>query len=133
MKLADKNQARRFISLIDALYEARCRIICLAKCDPEDLFFPDASSSGAIDGANLDVMMAEAIAETQDVYRPNVSSYDALSMTEAPEVPASLPLDTLSIFSGESSCSQIPGPSLMCFVIRPRRAVCIQEGAISPN
>lgn len=53
---------------------------------------------------DVDVMMAEAVAETQDVYRPNVSSYDAPNMAEAPKAPTSaLALDTLSIFSGTSS------------------------------
>lgn len=110
LKLSDKNQARRFISLIDALYEARCRIVCLAQSKPEQLFFPDAPSmmSDVVPGDSsgsyshdIDVMMAEAVAETQDVYRPNVSAYDAPSMAEAPKPPTSaLALDTLSIFSG---------------------------------
>ncbi|KAI0930058.1 hypothetical protein AcV5_006860 [Taiwanofungus camphoratus] len=108
MKLAAKNQARRFISLIDALYEARCRIICLAETQPEGLFFPDAPAATPHgDGhgqqsTDVDVMMAEAVAETQEVYRPNVSSYDAPNMAEAPKAPSSpLALDTLSIFSGK--------------------------------
>ncbi|KZT10789.1 uncharacterized protein LAESUDRAFT_643661 [Laetiporus sulphureus 93-53] len=109
LKLSAKNQARRFISLVDALYEARCRIICLAETQPERLFFPDTppdtSNDDADSGAqssDVDVMMAEAVAETQDVYRPNVSSYDAPNMAEAPEAPAApLALDTLSIFSGK--------------------------------
>ncbi|TFK44329.1 AFG1-like ATPase-domain-containing protein [Crucibulum laeve] len=100
LPISAKNQARRFISLIDALYEARCKIICQAEADPEGLFFPDALSK--VDHEHLDVMMAEAVAETQDVYRPNVSSYDSPNMREAPAAPvALLPLDKLSIFSGE--------------------------------
>ena len=48
--------------------------------------------------------MAESVAETQDIYRPNVSSYDAHAMKEAPAPPKKpLSLDTSSIFSGESS------------------------------
>ena len=45
LKISDKNQARRFISLIDALYEARCRLICLASAPPDRLFFPDAAEN----------------------------------------------------------------------------------------
>ncbi|CAL1706731.1 unnamed protein product [Somion occarium] len=105
LKLSAKNQARRFISLIDALYESRCRLICLADAEPAELFFPDAkaSLSGEFrEARDMDVMMAEAVAETRDVYRPNVSSYDAPNMAEAPEVPtATVPLETLSIFSGK--------------------------------
>jgi protein AFG1 len=45
--------------------------------------------------------MAESVAEIQDSYRPNVSSYDAPGMAEcsaSPDTPMSL--DTLSIFLG---------------------------------
>lgn len=106
LRMSAKNQARRFISLIDALYEARCRIVCLAEAKPEQLFFPDAPSATEEEAyheqQSSDVMMAEAVAETQDVYRPNVSSYDAPNMAEAPKAPSSpLALDKLSIFSGE--------------------------------
>ncbi|KAI0690281.1 AFG1-like ATPase-domain-containing protein [Cerioporus squamosus] len=105
LRLSAKNQARRFISLIDALYEARCRIICLAEAEPEQLFFPDAPSiSAAAAGGpreDVDVMMAEAVAETQDVYRPNVSSYDAPNMAQERVPTQRLALDTLSIFSGK--------------------------------
>ena len=45
-------------------------------------------------------MMAEAVGETQDVYRPNVSSYDAPNMAEERVPTKALALDTLSIFSG---------------------------------
>ncbi|EMD37678.1 hypothetical protein CERSUDRAFT_136414 [Gelatoporia subvermispora B] len=108
LKLSAKNQARRFISLIDALYEARCRLICLAKALPEELFFPDTSTQGSgTQGSDsptntTDVIMAEAFSESQEVYRPNVSSYDAPSMTEprAP-TPTVVALDKLSIFSGK--------------------------------
>ncbi|CDO76964.1 hypothetical protein BN946_scf184281.g11 [Trametes cinnabarina] len=107
LKVSAKNQARRFISLIDALYEARCRLICLAEATPERLFFPDASAETSQDtegnhpSVDVDVMMAEAVGETQEVYRPNVSSYDAPNMERerAPSVP--LALDKLSIFSGK--------------------------------
>ncbi|KAH9942379.1 AFG1-like ATPase-domain-containing protein [Epithele typhae] len=100
LHLSAKNQARRFISLIDALYEARCRIVVLAEAAPEDLSSRRRRAGRMRDG--VDVMMAEAVAETQDVYRPNVSSYDAPNMAEEPRAPTSaLALDTLSIFSGK--------------------------------
>ncbi|PPQ68045.1 hypothetical protein CVT25_014506 [Psilocybe cyanescens] len=82
LPLSLKDQARRFISLIDALYESRCRIICLAETTPDKLFFPDATTN-----SEVDVMVAESVAETQDVYRPNVSSYDTPQMREAPAAP----------------------------------------------
>ncbi|KAF9264129.1 hypothetical protein L218DRAFT_863713 [Marasmius fiardii PR-910] len=101
LKLSAKDQARRFISLIDAMYEARCRIIVLAQTTPENIFFPDASPDGQHQTQiHDDIMMAETVAETRDTYRPNVSSYDSPEMREAP-VQRLMPLDTLSIFSGK--------------------------------
>jgi peroxisome-assembly ATPase len=111
LKVSSKNQARRFISLIDALYEARCRIICLAEVNPEYVFFPDAANTNPSttrpkDNSHvqddIDVLLAEAVGETRDVYRPNVSSYDTPNMAEAPrESPTHIPLETLSMFSGK--------------------------------
>ncbi|KAK7053155.1 hypothetical protein VNI00_003774 [Paramarasmius palmivorus] len=98
LKLSAKDQARRFISLIDALYEARCRIIILAANTPENIFFPDAIQE--IQNMQDDIMMAESVAETRDTYRPNVSSYDTPEMQEVPDEKV-MPLDTLSIFSGK--------------------------------
>ena len=111
LELSAKNQARRFISLIDALYEARCRIICLAEAPPEELFFPDAPSQEGDkilrSHEDIDMMMAEAVGETQDVYRPNVSSYDAPNMAQERTPTKALALDTLSIFSGPLSTLEV--------------------------
>ncbi|ETI22078.1 hypothetical protein G647_06149 [Cladophialophora carrionii CBS 160.54] len=38
---AHKNEARRFITLLDALYEARCRLVVQADAPPDKLFFPE--------------------------------------------------------------------------------------------
>ncbi|KAF5377699.1 hypothetical protein D9757_009371 [Collybiopsis confluens] len=104
LHLSTKDQARRFISLIDALYEARCRLVVLAETLPEKLFFPDAVNSEESGTKQRheqdDIMMKESVAESRDVYRPNVSSYIAPSMKEAP-AERRLSLDTLSIFSGK--------------------------------
>lgn len=45
MTLMQKNQARRMITLLDAVYEAGCRLIVLADAGPDDLFFPDAEGA----------------------------------------------------------------------------------------
>ncbi|KAF5357382.1 hypothetical protein D9758_005841 [Tetrapyrgos nigripes] len=87
LKLSDKDKARRFISLIDALYEARCKIIILAESMPEGIFFPDAAvtttnMSRSTKLEEMDIMMAESVGETRDTYRPNVSAYDAPSKDE---------------------------------------------------
>ena len=40
-----KNEARRFITLLDALYEARCKLLVSAAAGPDDLFFPDSATT----------------------------------------------------------------------------------------
>lgn len=101
LKLSARDQARRFISLIDALYEARCKLICIAQSNPEDIFFPDALQKAfGDDGYESDIMMIESVSESRDVYRPNVSSYRSPEMAQEPAAPSAIALDQLSIFSG---------------------------------
>ena len=45
LTLLQKNQARRLITLLDAVYEAGCRLVVLADSAPDDLFFPDAKEA----------------------------------------------------------------------------------------
>lgn len=86
-----KNEARRFISLLDALYEARCKLFISAQATPDTLFFPNLRtsrrSSLSVDGkehdwtvaTNEDTLHAETFAEVhQDLTEPfrlNISSY----------------------------------------------------------
>ncbi|KAL7936643.1 AFG1-like ATPase domain-containing protein [Trichoderma chlorosporum] len=92
-----KNEARRFITLLDAMYEARCKLIIRAESPPDDLFFPEASplaasssedsnrSHGDADAGANDATYSETVAEVyQDQispFRPNVSYYDTRSAT----------------------------------------------------
>ncbi|TFK26508.1 hypothetical protein FA15DRAFT_654338 [Coprinopsis marcescibilis] len=105
--LSSKNQARRFISLIDALYESKCKLICLADGVPERIFFPDAvSATSRPEIDNSDLMLAETIVESQEYYRPNVSSYSSAGIEEQEQKQHTsrtmgLALDSLSIFSGQ--------------------------------
>lgn len=78
----------RMITLLDALYEARCKLIIRAAAGPDSLFFPETTASltdggAAPDRVNSDATYAETISEIyQDQtspFRPNVSSYDASS------------------------------------------------------
>ncbi|EXJ58949.1 hypothetical protein A1O7_06380 [Cladophialophora yegresii CBS 114405] len=92
---AHKNEARRFITLLDALYEARCRLVIQADAPPDKLFFPDARlRSGTTDSTNVaqnflderdsesepdDSITSEAFSEIyQDStapFRPNITTY----------------------------------------------------------
>lgn len=44
LTLTLKNEARRFITLLDALYECKCRLIISAAAPPDSLFFPDMTT-----------------------------------------------------------------------------------------
>ncbi|KAJ8102043.1 AFG1-like ATPase-domain-containing protein [Lipomyces tetrasporus] len=82
-----KNQARRLITLLDALYECRVRLIIRADRPPDDLFFPDAKlGKNAVedtaigekvsDADSLELeMYSEVDLDLSTPYRPNVSSY----------------------------------------------------------
>ncbi|KAF2759504.1 hypothetical protein EJ05DRAFT_300378 [Pseudovirgaria hyperparasitica] len=91
LSLQQKNEARRFITLLDALYEARCKLLVSAAAGPDDLFFPETRISGQAsqdgdDSVKEDAVYAETFSEAyQDVtepFRPNVSSYDAASRSD---------------------------------------------------
>jgi peroxisome-assembly ATPase len=84
-----KNEARRFITLLDALYEARCKLLISAATGPDDLFFPETRqrSNHSADASNRkdttqhhdDGVYPETFSEIyQDAtapFRPNISSY----------------------------------------------------------
>ncbi|KAK3682119.1 AFG1-like ATPase-domain-containing protein [Podospora appendiculata] len=93
LSVAMKNEARRFITLLDALYESRCKLIIRAAAGPDGLFFPETrarAGSAVIGGEQAaatarrgddgsDATYSETIAEVfQDQmspFRPNISSY----------------------------------------------------------
>ena len=73
-----KNEARRFITLLDALYECRCKLYMVdAAAGPDELFFPDRPS-GREGEEGGDAVYAETLAEIyQDStapFRPNILS-----------------------------------------------------------
>jgi predicted ATPase len=102
LTLLAKNEARRFITLLDAMYEARCKLVIRAQSLPDDLFFPESPAIPGPSSKNSgnrnsdkfpttntaddsDATYSETIAEVyQDSispFRPNVSYYDTKSAT----------------------------------------------------
>ncbi|KAK3316711.1 AFG1-like ATPase-domain-containing protein [Apodospora peruviana] len=88
--IIDQNEARRFITLLDTLYEARCKLIIRVTAGPDDLFFPETRvppspledgqpSSTPVRDDVVDATYSETIAEVfQDQmspFRPNISTY----------------------------------------------------------
>ncbi|KAF8756549.1 AFG1-like ATPase [Rhizoctonia solani] len=113
LKLATKDRARRFISLIDALYEARVKIVCMAEAEIDETFFPEELRGEELEGRdNEQTMMEEALSEGNIVYRPNVSTYQAINQgppvqqedkKPSPRTPSKegLSIKELSIFTGK--------------------------------
>ncbi|WPH01083.1 AFG1-like ATPase [Acrodontium crateriforme] len=70
-----KNEARRFITLLDALYECRCKLFISAHAGPDDLFFPEKTKAANDENGN-DAVYSETISEVyQDAtapFRPNI-------------------------------------------------------------
>ncbi|UNI20685.1 Peroxisome-assembly ATPase [Purpureocillium takamizusanense] len=93
LTVLQKNEARRFITLLDALYEARCKLVIRAASPPDDLFFPETPRRAAKESSKEvgaeetagDATYSETAAEVyQDQvspFRPNVSYYDTPSAT----------------------------------------------------
>ncbi|KAG8705277.1 hypothetical protein FRC08_001744 [Ceratobasidium sp. 394] len=117
LRLSTKDQARRFIMLIDALYEARVKVLCLAEAEIDGLFFPDelAGKDGGMEGSER-TMMEEALSEGTVAYRPNVSMYQQEPIAKRKEERArrvdGLTLCELSVFTGESNI-----PTHICLII----------------
>lgn len=89
LTLKMKNEARRFITLLDAMYEAKCQLFIRSDVEVDYLFFPDqiegklpdhVQKQSDLNHNRLDVQDEEMFARTTidmtNPYRPNVSSYD---------------------------------------------------------
>lgn len=94
LSLLMKNEARRFITFLDACYEARCRLLIEAAAPPDRLFFPETRAT--LGASNMlaegDSIQSEAFSEMyQDStapFRPNISSYVGNNKDERESVPS---------------------------------------------
>jgi predicted ATPase len=90
-----RNEARRFITLLDALYETKCKLSISAAAGPDDLFFPEtrrlslSPNGNGQEGETVetdDAMLSETFSEVhQDLispFRPNISSYSPSNLAE---------------------------------------------------
>lgn len=68
-----KNEARRFITLLDALYECRCKLIITAAAGPDDIFFPDKLGEEENDAVHSETF-SEAYQDVTAPFRPNILS-----------------------------------------------------------
>lgn len=94
-----KNEARRFITLLDAIYESKCQFYIKSTVPIDYIFFPDADESDApeeikdmarnSDNNNLEVqdeeMFAKTAIATSSPYRPNTATYDQNHTSEYKE------------------------------------------------
>ncbi|CDR37996.1 CYFA0S01e19988g1_1 [Cyberlindnera fabianii] len=87
LKLNMRNEARRFITLLDALYECKCQVYMELADTPENLFFPETKTKSP-EQINLEVeelnrikvqeeeMFSKTSIALNSPYRPNISYYD---------------------------------------------------------
>lgn len=88
LTILQKNEARRFITFLDAIYEARCKLVIRANSPPDTLFFPKANkgksgqeNSKDGDDATYSETISEVYQDQMSPFRPNVSYYDTPSST----------------------------------------------------
>lgn len=90
-----KNEARRFITLLDALYESKCRLLIRAQAPPDQLFFPETwrgtglaiEDDGGTDEPGESVYQetfSEIYQDSTAPFRPNVSVYAERALSATP-------------------------------------------------
>lgn len=88
LTLLQKNEARRLITLLDALYEARCKILISAEAGPDEIFFPETQglpnsigTRAASDDGVYPETFSEIYQDQTSPFRPNTSSYTSSAST----------------------------------------------------
>lgn len=117
LTLLQKNEARRFITLLDALYESRCKLLVSAEAGPDDIFFPETQSlgegEGRIEGADgvYSETFAEIYQDRTSPFRPNISSYQNDSHSASSSSPPHSLATSASYTSTASPPSYAPSTS----------------------
>ena len=108
LTLSRKNEARRFISLLDAMYESKTNLLIHAAVPPDGLLFPDAEQtklSGRVEDAQEALWResyTKAALDLSAPYRPNISSYESShSESTTTQSDRALEIGHLSAFTGE--------------------------------
>lgn len=109
-----KNEARRFITLLDAIYESKCQFYIRSEVPVDYIFFPDAKDDvpveiknllDNINDNNLEVQDEEMFSKTEialsNPYRPNVSTYDQNHTSVFQEEPKKPQYRSMQAFTGE--------------------------------
>ncbi|KAL8970337.1 MAG: hypothetical protein Q9183_001574 [Haloplaca sp. 2 TL-2023] len=115
LTLLQKNEARRFITLLDALYETRCKLLVQGAAGPDDILFPEtnhppgiASADSTENSENGDGIYPETFSEIyQDQtspFRPNISAYTS---SASPPSYDSSPLPSASSSASRSARSML--------------------------
>ncbi|KAG9408021.1 hypothetical protein AC1031_021261 [Aphanomyces cochlioides] len=76
LTLAMHNQARRFITLVDELYEHRVRLVCSAAVEPDELFAFDETAAGVPVPVSLAEKQTQIAEMTKNHIKP-FTSWDA--------------------------------------------------------
>ncbi|ODV79181.1 phosphatases II [Suhomyces tanzawaensis NRRL Y-17324] len=115
MTIKMKNEARRFITLLDAIYESKCQLYMRTEVDIDDLFFPDTRDDISDEirsrlprdfSDTLDVQEEEMFSKTsialQNPYRPNTSTYeDKMETFEEEQRKTEVDFKNTKAFTGE--------------------------------
>ena len=105
MTLMQKNQARRMITLLDAVYEAGCRLIVLADAAPDDLFFPDAEKAARHAAAVV-------LAERAVYFAPSLALIRQTVLAWFTHGEPSIQIEAMCVCSDETVADDIPRTEL---------------------
>ena len=74
--MQSRNLARRFILLLDELYNARTRFFCTAACPPGDLFAGTSDDQPVVDLDQLEQLQFESAAEGDTSINSILQAFD---------------------------------------------------------